>query len=133
MSFLRNKPNSVARHCRAVIISLRAALLQSSNELPFRTPPRRGTLLFLRIGFTAMPCYHGRSMVAFDSRPKTSIHFSPFTQSSWVSIVSVALSRPYTLQCRGWVLPTIHCQHPDPVKPDKPQILLCIRYVLAEP
>lgn len=44
----------------------------------FSNPPRAETLLFLQIGFTTVLCHHSRSIVAFDSRSKTSIHVSPF-------------------------------------------------------
>jgi len=78
-----------------MIISLDRILLHGSNELTFRILINQKTLLFLQVGFTTLSCHQEASMVAFDSRSKTSIHFSPFSTptSRGDSIVSVALSR----------------------------------------
>jgi len=61
---------------RAMVISLGVSLLTHANGLTFRTT--NGTLPFLQVGFTTALCCHKPSTVAFISRVKTSVHFSPF-------------------------------------------------------
>jgi len=108
-----------------MIIYLVPILLSESNELTFHgsTSLRRinqynlfilacaaqqsgAALLFLQAGLGTPRCRHRGSMVAFDSRAKTSIHFSRFSRLSRDSIVSVPLSRPDSSRIGRWALPT---------------------------
>ncbi len=81
MLFVR-KPNFVPFLLRGwvTIIYLDSILLLNSNERTFRILIAQKTLLFLQVGVAAAPYCYGHSMIAFISRVKTRIHFSPFSR-----------------------------------------------------
>jgi len=58
-------------------------LFESSEQGPVEA------LLFLQIGFSTIHCRQWTSMVAFDSRSKTSIHFSPFIPTTSELVLSL--------------------------------------------
>jgi hypothetical protein len=87
-----------------MIISLASMLPLGSNELTFHQREALA-LLFLQAGFTAPSCHQEARTVAFDYRPKTSVHFSPFSRLNRDSIVSAALSRTYCCQYTGGCYP----------------------------
>jgi hypothetical protein len=104
---------AISRILSRMIISLGLLLPIDSNELTFWTSAKatdhklnftyrlcslysealaKEHCSFSQVGFTTNPCHHGARIVAFISRTKTPIHFSPFSRLSRDSIVSAALS-----------------------------------------
>lgn len=95
------KPNSVLLVREVTIIYLGLHLRAGSGELPFRIHQKVEALLLHQVGFTTRSCHHDASIVVFDSRAKTSIHFSPLSFAcAKNSIVSVALSRSLFLRTK---------------------------------